>query len=52
VSWVIARPRVLAHVARRLSRQSELAHQLVSVTAHEAPAASVFRPSYVWRLAH
>jgi geranylgeranyl reductase family protein len=52
VSWVIARPRVLAHVARRLSRESDLAHQLVSVTAHVAPAASVFRPSYVWRLAH
>jgi geranylgeranyl reductase family protein len=52
VSWVIARPRVLSHIARRMSRESELAHELVSVTAHVAPAASVFRPSYVWRLAH
>lgn len=52
VSWVIARPRVLSHVARRLSRESELGHQLVSVTAHVAPAATVFRPSYLWRLAH
>lgn len=52
VSWVIARPPVLGHVARRLSQHSELAHQLVNVTAHVAPAASVFRPSYVWRLAH
>jgi geranylgeranyl reductase family protein len=52
VSWVIARPRVLGHVARRLSAEAELAHQLVNVTAHVAPAATVFRPSYVWRLAH
>jgi geranylgeranyl reductase family protein len=52
VSWVIARPRVLGHVARRLRGDVELAHQLVSVTAHVAPAASVFRPSFVWRLAH
>jgi flavin-dependent dehydrogenase len=52
VSWVIARPRLLSHVARRLSSESELAHQLVSVTAHVAPAGSVFRPSCLWRLAH
>jgi len=52
VSWVIARPRVLGHLARRLSQEADLAHQLVNVTAHVAPAATVFRPSYVWRLAH
>ncbi len=52
VSWVVARPRVLGHVARRLSREAELAHQLVNVTAHVAPAATVFRPAYLWRLAH
>ena len=52
VSWVIARPRLLGHVARRLSEEAELGHQLVNVTAHVAPAAAVFRPGYVWRLAH
>ncbi len=50
VSWVIARPWALAHLAHRLGRESDLANQLVSVTAHVAPAARVFRPSYVWRL--
>ncbi len=52
VSWVIARPRVLSHVARRLAQLPGMADQLVSVTAHVAPASRVFRPSYVLRLAH
>lgn len=50
VSRVIARPRAFAHVARRLARHPRLADDLVSVTAHVAPASRVFRPSYAWRL--
>ncbi len=52
VSWVIARPWALAHLARRLAQEPHLADQLVRVTAHVAPSSSVFRPSYVWRLVH
>ena len=52
VGWVIARPRALAHVTRRLARTPSLADRLVSVTAHVAPASAVLRPSYAWRLVH
>lgn len=50
VSWVISRPWALGHVAARMHRRPELADLLVSVTAHVAPPARVFRPSYAWRL--
>jgi geranylgeranyl reductase family protein len=50
VGWVIARPRALAHVTRRLARTPSLADRLVSVTAHVAPPTTVLRPSYAWRL--
>ena len=52
VGWVIARPRVLAHVAHRLARTPSLADRLVSVTAHVTPPAAVLRPAYVWQLVH
>jgi geranylgeranyl reductase family protein len=52
VAWVIARPRALAHVTRRLARTPSLADRLVSVTAHVAPASAVLRPAYAWRLVH
>lgn len=47
VSWVVARPRVMAHVTRRLGRRAGLADQLVSVTAHVAPASRVFRAGFI-----
>jgi menaquinone-9 beta-reductase len=52
VGWVVARPRALAHVTRRLARTPSLADRLVSVTAHVAPPSAVLRPSYAWRLVH
>ena len=50
IAWVIARPRALARVTRRLALTPSLADRLVSVTAHVAPPSSVLRPSYAWRL--
>ncbi len=47
VSWVVARPQVMGHVARRLGRRAGLADQLVSVTAHVTPASRVFRPGFI-----
>jgi flavin-dependent dehydrogenase len=47
VSWVVARPGTMTHVARRLGRRADLADQLVSVTAHVAPASRVFRAGFI-----
>jgi geranylgeranyl reductase family protein len=50
VSWMVAHPASLNHVARRFADKPGLADLLVGVTGDFVPPAQVLKPSYVWRL--
>jgi geranylgeranyl reductase family protein len=50
VSWMVAHPASLDHVARRFADKPGLADLLVGVTGDFVPPAQVLKPSYVWRL--
>jgi geranylgeranyl reductase family protein len=50
VSWMVAHPAWLDHVARRFADKPALADLLVGVTGDFVPAAQVLKPSYVWQL--
>lgn len=50
VSWVVARPAVMNHVARRLATRAGLADLLVGVTGDFVPPSRILRPSFAWQL--
>lgn len=50
VSWMVAHPAWLDHVARRFADKPALADLLVGVTGDFVPPSQVFKPSYVWQL--
>src|SRR5205085_2967491 len=50
VQAIVARPRLLNHVARRLARRPDLADTLVGVTGDFLPPRAVLRPGYLARL--
>ncbi len=50
VSWMVAHPAWLDHVARRFADKPALADLLVGVTGDFVSAAQVLKPSYVWQL--
>lgn len=50
VSWAVAHPAVMNHVARRLAARAGLADLLVGVTGDFVPPSRVLRPSFAWRL--
>ncbi len=50
ISWVVGRPAVLDHVARRLRAKPHLADLLVGVTGDFVPAGKILRPAYARQL--
>ena len=50
VSWAVARPAVMNHVAHRLGIRAGLADLLVGVTGDFVPPSHVLRPSFAWQL--
>lgn len=50
VSWMVAHPAWLDHVARRFAQKPALADLLVGVTGDFVPPSQVLKPSYVWQL--
>ena len=50
IGAVIARPRLRAHLARRLARRPDLAATLMGVTGDFLPPRAVLRPGYLARL--
>jgi geranylgeranyl reductase family protein len=50
IAWLVARPRVLDHVAARLARRPALADLLVGATGDFVPPWRVLRPAIAWQL--
>jgi hypothetical protein len=50
VSWTVARPLVMNHIARRLATRAGLADLLVGVAGDFVPPSRILRPSFAWQL--